>query len=315
MNCRYCQSWNAEDEHRCTRCGRRLKIAEVSSSYPASRSAPALALADQSAVVVEVDEPAPLPVARTTVPQKLAFDDLFDSNVIPFESFAANRIKPVPPSAGAAPNRATQNPSAQLKAQSVAEPPAVARSRARRRTAISEQNDLQGGLDFLVPAPQGPRTLKTQVEAVIYCDADVATPKHRAIAAAIDGGMIFVAFGLFLFAFHFMGGMFRLNRQTMPFFIGVFGTLATFYGMLWIWAGRDTVGMRCTGLRLIDFDGFPANRRCRLVRSLGTWLSFCAGGIGLLWALADEEKLTWHDHMSKTFPTFQESNSAYFRKP
>jgi len=166
-----------------------------------------------------------------------------------------------------------------------------------------------------VPAPQGPRTLKTQVEAVIYCDADVATPKHRAIAAAIDGGMIFFAFGLFLFAFHFMGGMFRLNRQTMPFFIGVFGMLATFYGMLWIWAGRDTVGMRCTGLRLIDFDGFPANRRCRLVRSMGTWLSFCAGGIGLLWALADEEKLTWHDHMSKSFPTFQESNSTFFRKP
>jgi uncharacterized RDD family membrane protein YckC len=166
-----------------------------------------------------------------------------------------------------------------------------------------------------VPAPQGPRTLKTQVEAVIYCDADVATPKHRAIAAAIDGGMIFVAFGLFLFAFHCMGGMFRLNRQTIPFFIGVFGALAMFYGMLWIWAGRDTVGMRCTGLRLIDFDGFPANRRCRLVRTLGAWLSFCAGGIGLLWALADEEKLTWHDHMSKTFPTFQESNSAFFRKP
>jgi hypothetical protein len=72
MNCRYCQSWNAEDEHRCTRCGRRLKIAEVTSSFPASRSAPALALADRPAVVVEVDEPALLP-ALTPVPQKLIF--------------------------------------------------------------------------------------------------------------------------------------------------------------------------------------------------------------------------------------------------
>jgi uncharacterized RDD family membrane protein YckC len=314
MNCRYCQSWNAEDEHRCTRCGRRLKIAEVTSSFPASRSAPALALADRPAVVVEVDEPALLP-ARAPVPQKLIFEEMHDSNVIPFESFAAYRIQPVPTSAGAAPTRATQSSAAQSEAQAVATPPGTVKARVRRRSAISDNDDPQGGLDFLVPAPQGPRTLKTQVEAVIYCDADVATPKHRAIAAAIDGGMIFVAFGLFLFAFHCLGGMFRLNRQTMPFFIGVFGTLAMFYGMLWIWAGRDTVGMRCTGLRLIDFDGFPANRRCRLVRSVGTWLSFCAGGIGLLWALADEEKLTWHDHMSKTFPTFQESNSAFFRKP
>jgi len=242
------------------------------------------------------------------------FEELRDSNVIPFESFAAHRIQPVPAPTLAPARRAAPIPAARLGPQDAIEPPAPLRARARRRSAISEQNDLQGGLDFLVPAPQGPRTLKTQVEAVIYCDADVATPKHRAIAAAIDGGMIFVAFGLFLFAFHFLGGMFRLNRQTIPFFIGVFGTLAAFYGMLWIWAGRDTVGMRCTGLRLIDFDGFPANRRCRLVRSIGTWLSFCAGGIGLLWALADEEKLTWHDHMSKTFPTFQESNSAFFRK-
>jgi hypothetical protein len=32
-------------------------------------------------------------------------------------------------------------------------------------------------------------------------------------------------------------------------------------------------------------------------------VSFIAAGIGLLWALVDEERLTWHDYMSKTFPT------------
>jgi hypothetical protein len=36
--------------------------------------------------------------------------------------------------------------------------------------------------------------------------------------------------------------------------------------------------------------------------------------IPLLWALADEEKLAWHDHMSKTFPTIEESNRSFFRK-
>jgi hypothetical protein len=33
------------------------------------------------------------------------------------------------------------------------------------------------------------------------------------------------------------------------------------------------------------------------------FLSLAAGGLGLLWALVDEETLTWHDHISKTFPT------------
>src|SRR5690242_1496337 len=132
MNCRYCQSWNAEDEHRCTRCGRRLKIAEVSSSLPASRSAPALALDDRLAVVVEVNEPAPQPVARTPVPQRLMFEEMRDSNVIPFESFAAHRIQPALPSPGPAPRTATPN----LQAQRVAEPPAPDRPRTRRRPAI-----------------------------------------------------------------------------------------------------------------------------------------------------------------------------------
>jgi uncharacterized RDD family membrane protein YckC len=72
--------------------------------------------------------------------------------------------------------------------------------------------------------------------------------------------------------------------------------------------------MRWTGLRLIDFDGFPADRRARSLRAISACLSFCAGGLGLLWALADEEKLTWHDHMSKTFPTVEESNRSFFQK-
>jgi len=303
MNCEHCASWNAEDEHRCTRCGRRLKVSGTSvAGYPASRSAPAFAFAEQPAVVVEVEEPAPL--MRTSIAQKLALLQFAGSKVIPFESFAADRIEPIafaapPPAAPSVP---------------CAKPAASGGTRTSRTSAKPDKKDAQSGLDFLLPPPQGPRTLKTQVEAVIYCDADVATPKQRAIAAAIDGGMIFIGFGLFLFAFHLMGGMFRFNRQTIPFFIAAFGALAIFYGLLWIWADRQTVGMRCTGLRLIDFDGFPADRRARSVRAVGACLSFCAGGLGLLWALADEEKLAWHDHMSKTFPTTEESNRSFFQK-
>lgn len=273
--------------------------------YPASRSAPAFALAEQPSVVVEVEEPAP--ALHALIPQNLPFHPLAGSKVIPFESFAAHRIEPV--ALTAAPARATSAPRA-ADARSAS----TIRSKASPAFPTPEKNDSQPGLDFLLPPPQGPRTLKTKVEAVIYCDADVATPKHRAIAAAIDGGMIFIGFGLFLLAFHLMGGMFRFNRQTVPFFMGALGTLGMFYGLLWIWADRQTVGMRWTGLRLIDFDGFPADRRARSLRAIGACLSFCAGGLGLLWALADEEKLAWHDHMSKTFPTFEESNRSFFHK-
>lgn len=296
MNCKYCQTWNPEDEHRCNRCGRRLRTIPSANQYPASRSAPALALREDAAVLVEEAPDAPF-----HAPQRFNFENSAAAKIIPFESFAAHRIQPIdtPPPSNALPP--------------VQPKPAVQKAISKRRTP-TPADALQPDLEFLEPAPQGPRTLKTQVEAVIYCDADVVSPKHRAIAAALDGGMIFVGFCFFLFTFHLMGGMFRLNRHTIPFYIGVIATLAMFYGMLWIWAGGETAGMRWTGLRLIDFDGFKPRRRDRIVRALSACLSFCAGGIGLLWALVDEEKLTWHDHISKTFPTLQESNSAFIRR-
>ena len=44
------------------------------------------------------------------------------------------------------------------------------------------------------------------------------------------------------------------------------------------------------------------------IQQLGIWgplgiIGFMAAGLGLVWSLVDEERLTWHDLMSKTFPT------------
>ena len=73
--------------------------------------------------------------------------------------------------------------------------------------------------------------------------------------------------------------------------------------MLYVLGGSETAGAHWVGLRLINFDGSPVNRHERGLRFLSACLSVCSGGLGLAWALADEESLTWHDHMSKTFPT------------
>jgi uncharacterized RDD family membrane protein YckC len=72
--------------------------------------------------------------------------------------------------------------------------------------------------------------------------------------------------------------------------------------------------MRWTQLRLINFDGFVPEPRERLIRYLGACLSFAAAGLGVLWSLVDEESLTWHDHISKTFPTLRETDSPYVRQ-
>jgi uncharacterized RDD family membrane protein YckC len=93
-----------------------------------------------------------------------------------------------------------------------------------------------------------------------------------------------------------------------------FTLISMFYGLIWAIAGRETAGMRWTDLQLITFDGFPVDGRSRASRVASTWLSFCSGGLGVLWAVADEENLTWHDHISKTFPTIREEPQSFVRQ-
>lgn len=126
---------------------------------------------------------------------------------------------------------------------------------------------------------------------------------HRAMAAALDSTMILIALAAFGLVFHFAGGQIVLNTKTAPAFLAVGAGLVFLYKLLWCLGGGDTPGMNWTRLTLVNFDGQKPDRRQRLYRFASGCLSLAAGGIGLVWALVDEETLTWHDHISRTFPT------------
>lgn len=138
---------------------------------------------------------------------------------------------------------------------------------------------------------------------LIYCDAPVANPMHRATAFFLDASMIFAALGVFLVTFELCGGEVILRTSTIPLYLGILVVISLFYKLLFCVCGSDTPGMIWTQLRLLNFDGRVPDREERLSRLFGTFLSCAAGGLGLVWALVDEEQLAWHDHISKTFPT------------
>jgi len=131
----------------------------------------------------------------------------------------------------------------------------------------------------------------------------VAVPLQRFLAAAVDTSLVLVAVGVFLTIFYLAGGEMVLNRQTLPFLGGVAAVIGLFYRALWCLGNGDSPGMRFAGLRLVDFDGRRPNRDQRITRQVAGLLSLLSAGLGLVWALVDEESLTWHDHISKTFPT------------
>jgi uncharacterized RDD family membrane protein YckC len=148
---------------------------------------------------------------------------------------------------------------------------------------------------------------------MIVCDAPVATPLHRGVAAALDWSMVLIGYGLFLLAFSLAGGQFVLSKPNLMIFGAVLALIAFTYGLFWSIAGAETAGMRWTRLRLTTFEGFPPEPRHRVMRFAGSCLSFCTI-VGLLWSLADEESLNWQDHISRTFPTPLDSDSKVFHR-
>lgn len=290
MTCSYCRTLNSDEEHRCRRCGRRLTgtLSDTASDGQSLRVDGALAAQPMAAPRYSAA------ATQSPVAQRMLFADRSQPKVIPFESIAASRVEPRPAPSRPAPRTVT------------ARPPA--------RRQVTKTPDLQTKLDFLPPAPQSARKLKTTVEAVIYCDAPVATRTHRGVAAALDASMVLIAYGIFVLTFYFSGGDCEMNRPTVIAFAAAFLLIATFYGLIWLIALADSPGEQWTRLRLTNFDGFPPEASQRILRFAGTCLSLCTGGLGLLWATVDEESLAWHDHISKTFLTPRETETNFFRQ-
>jgi uncharacterized RDD family membrane protein YckC len=160
----------------------------------------------------------------------------------------------------------------------------------------------QQRLDFPAPAAS-PRTPAAAPGSLIDCDALTATLPGRVSAFAFDATMILGASAIFL-------GVARLGMHTLPVdrvSLIVFGVsvalITVLYKVLWCLGNGDSPGLHWARLRLVNFDGRRPRRMQRFQRAAAGIVSFAAMGLGLAWALVDEEALTWHDHISKCFPT------------
>jgi uncharacterized RDD family membrane protein YckC len=286
VTCTYCGCRNAEDEIRCRRCGRKPGDSPTEGGQFSTDGA--LATKPQQLIQREaVDDsqgwqPGGSSALAHAVQRRL-FQDRPAPNVIPFETYAP--AQPRPPHTRSDPQKPR-----------------------RPKPRVPE---AQGSLDFLPAVPDQPRTLGTTVEAVIICEAPVATPLHRAIAAVLDWSMVLIGYGLFLLAFRLAGGQFAAGKSNLLMFAAALVLIAFTYGLLWAIAGTETPGMRWAQLRLSTFEGFRPEPAQRLLRFAGSCLSI-GTVLGLLWSLADEESLAWHDHISRTFPTPRASESQVF---
>lgn len=317
MQCRYCRAWNEEDERRCVRCGRRLHLPASRPTfhpeavyYPGAEMPPLTTATAPALELVPDREPRPEAPAHAQ-PQASAAGgyqtSLFRDVANSVDARGGSKVIPIPT---LMPVRPQSHPELDLETRA-REESAQRRRSSRPKAPVRERShrsDSQQSLDFY-GAHGGQPAMGAQVEAVIYCDAPVALPAHRVIAAAYDGAVVLLASVAVMTAFAMTLWMFGIQNviditaSSFLMFVGIVGLIALFYRFLWCMGNGDSPGMRFAGLRLVDFDGRVPDRERRGMRQIAGLLSIISAGLGLVWALVDEENLTWHDHISKTFPT------------
>jgi uncharacterized RDD family membrane protein YckC len=167
----------------------------------------------------------------------------------------------------------------------------------RTRDEASSQTP-QIGLAFSLPRTE---------EETAWRVLAVAPLRLRMIGHCVDLALLTGAFLAFLTPLPLLG--IPISRDPILLAGMACGGLAivVLYGLLFVVRSERTPGMRRAGLRLVDFDGAPAARRQRLYRLIGVVVSAGSFLLGFLWAALDEEKLYWHDHISRTFLTADHS--------
>lgn len=148
----------------------------------------------------------------------------------------------------------------------------------------------------------------------------VASIDERRLAALIDFFCLLFAYGGFLGLFGSLGGHFTLSKLNAAVCLTTFAIVYLQYFALFTIFGGTTPGMMLRGLQVVSFSGEPPAPRQMLLRSVGYMLSAGTFFLGFLWAMWDSDELTWHDRLSRTYlsteqtlPELEASNAARSR--
>lgn len=127
-----------------------------------------------------------------------------------------------------------------------------------------------------------------------------ASLARRISAALVDGLIVLIAVGLFGFV------SYRLAAPVLP-LVKVVGIGVLLAGLFWlayqylllVHTG-STPGLKIARLRIARFDGVAVPRALRRWRVLTSALSALSLCLGYLWCFLDEDRLCWHDRITKT---------------
>jgi uncharacterized RDD family membrane protein YckC len=133
---------------------------------------------------------------------------------------------------------------------------------------------------------------------------DIAPVSQRLMAAMVDGCCIGAALVGFATVVSYVSGP-ELRELSKP-LLGVavvftFAIAALLYQLLFFSLNEATPGMRYARVALCTFADTNPTRRQKRRRVLAQMLAVCPLGLGLLWVLLDDDRLGWHDRISRMY--------------
>ena len=129
----------------------------------------------------------------------------------------------------------------------------------------------------------------------------LAPLNRRLMALVVDASLILAAF--LSFALPIVSRAGHLPGPRAIGFTAAFALLfvGAAYQALFVALNRATPGMRYAGIALCTFEGQLPSQVQRCMRLAALILSVLPLGLGLVWALFDEDRLMGHDRLSKTY--------------
>lgn len=149
-------------------------------------------------------------------------------------------------------------------------------------------------------------TLSQEVDEAIAALFDLplqpAPMEQRVFAGLVDTILVLMSTAVFVLIASRMSAAVPDGKAGVALLLALPCVLWAIYQYIFLVYSGGTPGMQAAHLTLANFEGLPVPRSLRRWRAVAIMLAAFSLGLGILWALLDEDTLCWHDRITKTYP-------------
>jgi uncharacterized RDD family membrane protein YckC len=128
-----------------------------------------------------------------------------------------------------------------------------------------------------------------------------APMSKRLLAGGTDSLLVVMAFAVFAYIFFRITSVAPALQQTLGISVCLVALFWIAYQYLLLVYCGTTPGLKLAHLELSRFDGTAVPRRIRRWRALASVLSGLSLALGYAWCFLDEDRLCWHDRITRTY--------------